>query len=247
MPPPATGSAARAGGARRLTQVYRYFDNAVDVRAVLYPAIAEAAHRVGANAVGLIAVGSSAALNLQVDRVGIAYSNGQSLGDPSSPVQLSCSVVGRRPIPARAIPAVVSRIGVDHDPLDLTDPEDARWLRAALPPDQPDRAQLVARLDAEIALAAAAPPVLLQGEAVELLPDAFARVAHRRKPRRHDAGGEHAHGGGRAALQLIRRQRLSHADDVDVEDHSAGLPSANIAVDGLSAPWRRWLARVRRH
>ena len=55
--------------------------------AVLYPAIAEAARRVGANAVGLIDVGCSAGLNLNVDRVGITYSNGQSLGDPSSAVQ----------------------------------------------------------------------------------------------------------------------------------------------------------------
>src|SRR5215471_7863998 len=73
--------------------------------AVLYPAIAEAARRVGANAIGLIDVGCSAGLNLNVDRVGITYSNGQSLGDPSSPVQLSCSVVGDRPIPTAAIPA----------------------------------------------------------------------------------------------------------------------------------------------
>ena len=62
--------------------------------AVLYPAIAEAARRVGAHAVGLIDVGCSAGLNLNVDRVGITYSNGQSLGDPSSPVQLSSSIVG---------------------------------------------------------------------------------------------------------------------------------------------------------
>ena len=44
------------------------------------PAIAEAARRAGANAVGLIDVGCSAGLNLNVDRVGITYSNGQSLG-----------------------------------------------------------------------------------------------------------------------------------------------------------------------
>jgi hypothetical protein len=76
---------------------------------VLYPAIAEAAHCVGANAVGLIDVGCSAGLNLHVDRVGITYRNGQSLGDPSSPVQLSSSVVGGRPVPARAMPDVASR------------------------------------------------------------------------------------------------------------------------------------------
>ena len=141
--------------------------------AVLYPAIAEAARRVGANAVGLIDVGRSAALNLNVDRVGITYSNGQSLGDPSSPVRLSASVVGDRPIPARAMPEVVARIGVDVDPVDVTDADDARWLRACQWPDQPER---IARLDAELALAATAPPLLLQGDAVEALPDAFARV-----------------------------------------------------------------------
>jgi hypothetical protein len=141
--------------------------------AVLYPAIAEAARRAGANAVGLIDVGRSAALNLNVDRVGLTYSNGHSLGDPSSPVQLSSSIVGDRPVPARAMPAVVARVGVDLDPVDVTDADDARWLRACLAPDQPERA---ARLEAEMALAAAAPPLLLRGDAVEVLPDAFARV-----------------------------------------------------------------------
>jgi hypothetical protein len=68
---------------------------------------------------------------------------------------------------------VVARIGVDLDPLDVTDPEDARWLRACLPPDRPER---IARLDAELALAAAAPPLLLRGDPVDLLPDAIARV-----------------------------------------------------------------------
>jgi hypothetical protein len=141
--------------------------------AVLYPAIAEAARRVGADAVGLIDVGCSAGLNLSVDRVGISYSNGQSLGDPSSPVRQAASVVGDRPIPAKAMPEVVARVGVDLDPVDVTDADAARWLRACVWPDQPERA---ARLEAELALAATAPPLLLQGDPVQVLPDAFARV-----------------------------------------------------------------------
>src|SRR3954454_5491797 len=141
--------------------------------AVLYPAIAEAARRVGADAVGLIDVGCSAALNLNVDRVGIAYSNGQALGDPASPVRLSSSIVGDRPVPERAIPEVVIRVGVDREPVDVTDADDARWLRACVAPDQPER---LARLEAEMALAATAPPLLLQADAVEALPDAVARV-----------------------------------------------------------------------
>jgi hypothetical protein len=140
--------------------------------AVLYPAIAEAARRAGANALGLIDIACSAALNLNVDRVRITYSNGQSLGDPSSPLELS-SIMRGRPVPTGAMPEVVARIGVDRDPIDVTDADDARWLRACLSPDQPER---VARLEAEMALAASAPPLLLHGDAVEVLPHAFARV-----------------------------------------------------------------------
>jgi hypothetical protein len=140
---------------------------------VLYPAIAEAARRDGATAVGLIDVDGSAGLNLHVDRVGITYSNGQALGDPSSPVQLSSSIVGDRPLPTRAVPEVVARVGVDRNPVDVTDVDDARWLRACLWPDQPER---VAALEAGIAVAATAPPLLLHGDAVDVLPDAFARV-----------------------------------------------------------------------
>jgi hypothetical protein len=162
-----TGSVVAIAARRRIRA------NETGRGAVLYPAIAEAARRVGANAVGLIDVGCSAGLNLNVDRVGITYSNGQTLGDPSSPVQLSCSVVGDLPIPARAMPEVAARIGIDPDPVDVTDADDARWLRACVWPGQPERA---ARLEAEMALAAAAPPLLLHGDAVEVLPEAFARV-----------------------------------------------------------------------
>ncbi|HZB49297.1 MAG TPA: DUF2332 domain-containing protein [Mycobacteriales bacterium] len=140
---------------------------------VLYPAVAAAARRVGASAVELVDVGCSAGLNLTVDRVGITYDTGQALGDPSSPVQLTASVVGDRPVPAHPIPAVVARIGVDPDPVDVTDPDEARWLRACLAPDQRERR---ARLDAELALAATVRPLLLGGDAVELLPAALARV-----------------------------------------------------------------------
>jgi hypothetical protein len=144
--------------------------------AVLYPAIAEAARRAGANAVGLIDVGCGAGLNLNVDRVGIAYGNGQSLGDPSSPVQMSSKVVGSRPVPVQPMPEVVARVGVDLNPVDVTNADDARWLRACLWPDQPEQPERAARLEAELALAATAPPLLLQGDAVEALPDAFASV-----------------------------------------------------------------------
>ena len=180
----AAGAAGAVGAA--IDTLLRMTDSVADIAArrpvradetgryaVLYPAITEAARRAGADALGLIDIGCSAGLNLNVDRVGITYRDGPSLGDPSSPVQRSPSIVHDRPVPARSMPDVVARIGIDLDPVDVTDADDARWLRACLPPDQPERR---ARLDAEMALAATAPPLLLRGDAAELLPDAIARV-----------------------------------------------------------------------
>ncbi|MGY1710590.1 DUF2332 domain-containing protein [Geodermatophilus sp. SYSU D00758] len=192
--------------------------------AVLYPAVAEAARRAGADAVGLVAVAASAGLDVHVDRVGITYGHrtdggGRSLGDPSSPVQLSCSVVGDRPVPARPVPDVAARIGVDPDPVDLTDPEDARWLRACLPPDRPERA---AALAAAAALVAAEPPVLLRGDAVDLLPEAVARVPAGALPVVTTAWAL-------ARLPPERRLRFLHR----LDDAAAGRAVVWVSVEGV--------------
>ncbi|TCC29189.1 DUF2332 domain-containing protein [Kribbella sindirgiensis] len=141
--------------------------------AVLYPAVAEVARRVGAGSVGLIDVGRPAGLNLTVDRVGILYSNGQTLGVAGSAVQVPASIVGEGLVPLRAMPEVAARVVVDVEPIDVTAVDEARWLRACVPPDQVER---LARLEAELALAEAAPPVLIRGGVVEVLPEAIASV-----------------------------------------------------------------------
>ncbi|GAA3150172.1 hypothetical protein JOF29_008283 [Kribbella aluminosa] len=141
--------------------------------AVLYPAVAEVARRVGAGAVGLIDVGRSAGLNLVVDRVGISYGNGQLFGDAGSGVQASASVVRGGLLPSTAMPEVMARVAVGDELVDVTDADEARWLRACVPPDQVER---LARLEAELALAAADPPVMVPGAVLDVLPEAIARV-----------------------------------------------------------------------
>jgi hypothetical protein len=187
--------------------------------AVLYPAIAEAAHRAGANAVGLIDVGTSAGFNLNADHVGIAYSNGQSLGNPSSPVQLSASIVGDRPIPMRVMPEVVARVGIDLDPVDVTDADDARWLRACVWPDRPEQ---IARLEAEMAVTAAAPPLLLQGNGVEVMPDAFARVPENALPVVTTTWAL-------SGFPLESRLRFLHR----LDEAAAGRPVAWVSAEGI--------------
>ena len=180
---------------------------------VLCPAVAEAARRMGASAVGLIDVGRPAGLNLNVDRVGVAYDNGQSSGDPASPVQRSASIVGGRPVPSGAVPEVVARVVVDRDPVDVTNKEDARWLRACLPPEQG------AALEAEIALVD--PPLLLAGDPVETLQAAFTQVPA-------DALPVVTTTWALSALPLESRLRFLHR-----LDEAARRPVAWVSVEGV--------------
>ncbi|MGY1740111.1 MULTISPECIES: DUF2332 domain-containing protein [unclassified Blastococcus] len=187
--------------------------------AVLAPAVAEAARRVGATAVGLVGVGGTAGLDLHVDRVAVAYDDGRVLGDPSSPVRVACAVVGDRPVPARPVPAVAARIGVGPDPLDVTDPDDVRWLRAGVAPDRPERRAL---LDAGIALAAASPPLLVRGDVVDALPDAVGRVPAGALPVVTTAWSL-------SSLPAARRPQFLHR----LEDAAAVRPVAWVSVEGV--------------
>lgn len=187
--------------------------------AVLYPAVAEAARRAGATAVGLVDVGGSAGLNLHVDRVGITYSDGRSLSDPSSPVRLSCSVVGGRPVPSTPVPEVVVRVGLDVDPLDLTHQDDARWLRACV---WPDHSEQVARLEAAIAVVTSAPALLLRGDVVERLAEAVSHVPD-------DALPVVSTTWALSRLPLADRLHFMHR----LDEAASGRPVAWVSVEGV--------------
>ena len=109
----------------------------------------------------LVDVGTSAGLNLLLDRYAYRYEPGGAVG-PSSPVELRCGTRGDVPVPS-ALPAIVDRVGLDAAPVDVCDPEAARWLEACVWPDQADRFE---RLRAAVALAQHDPPALLRGDAV---------------------------------------------------------------------------------
>ena len=110
----------------------------------------------------LIEVGASAGLNLNLDRYAYRYGD-RVVGE--SPLLLEPELRGTTPA-VEELPVVASRVGVDLAPA-----PDPMWLRACTWPDQPDR---LARLDAALAIAAEHPPPLVQGDALELLPDLIA-------------------------------------------------------------------------
>ncbi|WP_280420987.1 DUF2332 domain-containing protein [Nocardia carnea] len=190
-----------------------------EVRAVLYPAVTETARRVGTKAVGLIDVSCGAGFDLTVDRVGITYRNGPPLGDPHSPVQLSSAIVGHRPVPARTMPQVLARIGIDNDPVDVTDPAEARRLRDSIPPDRPEPP---ARLDAEISLTTATTPQLLRGDPIDLLPEAIARIPA-------DALAVVTTTWALSRFPLERRLRFLHR----LDESAAGRVVAWVSVEGV--------------
>jgi hypothetical protein len=120
----------------------------------------------------LVEVGTSAGLCLYPDRYCYEF-DGRPVGPPR-PVHLRCSTSGPVPVPAGP-PEVVARIGIDLNPLDVTDPGDLAWLRALVWPG-PAEADRLQRLEAAAAVAAHEPPTLLAGDLVERLPDALALV-----------------------------------------------------------------------
>jgi hypothetical protein len=117
----------------------------------------------------LVEVGTSAGLCLYPDRYSYEY-DGRPVGE-RRPVHLRCSTTGPVPIPT-GLPEVVARIGVDLNPLDVTDAGDLSWLRSLVWPG-PVEADRLARLDAAAAVAAQEPPTLLAGDLVDRLPDAL--------------------------------------------------------------------------
>ena len=157
----------QAASIRALVESRLVQTNEVRRSALLLPALTLVAERSG-RPLALVEVGASAGLNLLPDRYGYSYGDGRRAGDPASPVQLACAVRGDRPppIPAR-VPAIASRLGIDLNPVDVRDPDAVAWLRALIWPEHAERAALLRRA---MAVAAADPPPLLAGDALELLP-----------------------------------------------------------------------------
>ena len=118
----------------------------------------------------LIDVGASAGLTLLCDRYRLDYGDRGATGPTDSPVVVTCDVVGGEPPIGEAAPGLASRVGIDRSPIDVSKPEDARWLLACVWPDT----GRLERTAASISLAKADPPTLIKGDANEVLPGVLA-------------------------------------------------------------------------
>lgn len=109
----------------------------------------------------LLELGASAGLNLNLDRFGFRL-GGTSAGDADSPVQLRPSWAGSSP-PSHDV-VVISRLGVDQNPIRIADSTERERLIAYCWADQVERMQ---RLEAALSLADRFPPPLDQGDAAD--------------------------------------------------------------------------------
>ncbi|WP_019816594.1 DUF2332 domain-containing protein [Saccharomonospora saliphila] len=152
--------------------------NEVRRAAVLFPALAAVAARVR-GPVGLLEVGCSAGLLLGMDTFGYHYQCGgeQLVGGPAkAAVGLHCALTvsddARFPKLPKKV-AVGARVGLDRDPVDVSDEDELAWLEACVWADQPDRIRL---LRTAAAAQRKVRPELVAGDAVTDLASTAARV-----------------------------------------------------------------------
>lgn len=171
---------SEAGALREVVSTRRTQTNAVRRSAVLYPAFAHVARASDAGGpLAVVEVGPSAGLNLLWDAYDYAYDlpdgGTRRVGAGEGRVTVASTVrSGDPPLPANP-PAVASRVGVDRNPVDVTDDREARWLRALVWPEHDERRRV---LRDALAVAREDPPRLVAGDGIERLPDLVGEVPH---------------------------------------------------------------------
>jgi hypothetical protein len=159
---------------REIMMTHSVQTNEVGRCALLVPAFGLVAAQTKRQPLTMIEIGSSAGLTLLWDHYHYRYEDGLECGDPNSPVKIECSLRGktRPPIPGQ-LPKVTSSTGIDLSPIDVNNAENVQWLRALVWPDNQKRAR---QLEPAIRLVKQAPPRIIAGNALDLLPSLIEKV-----------------------------------------------------------------------
>jgi hypothetical protein len=148
-----------AADLRRLLSTRRTQTNEIGRTALFLPVFALVERDAGPFA--HVDVGASAGLNLLHPFYDFSYEPGGEIGSGST-VRITCGTRGQPPIPSTR-PTVVSGTGLDATPIDVRDPDQARWLEACVWPDQVERFE---RLAAAVAIAVREGVDVRRGDAV---------------------------------------------------------------------------------
>ncbi len=208
--------------------------------------IAEATHL----PLRLFELGTSAGLNLNLDRFG--YRLGKVVtGDSASPVQLAPVWTG--PAPPMADVKVLTRRGVDINPLDVSDAAVRERLMAYVWPDQNER---VSRAAAAIALAQVSPPPIDRADAADWVEDRVVLAAGSTAVVMHSIAWQYFPTATqrRIAAYLAALGAKASADTplawlrYEMDDAAAAeLPTLRLTLWQGGAPTERLLARAHPH
>jgi hypothetical protein len=139
--------------------------NEVRRASMLLPAFAQIQHRTDAT-IRVIDIGSSAGLTLLWPYYRYRYGDARVAFPTSTDVELDCEPCGDSP-PLDVDPQRFAEpVGLEIDPVDLTDPDTRAWLDALCWPEHTERRRL---LRDAVAVAREHPPRIIGGDATELL------------------------------------------------------------------------------
>jgi hypothetical protein len=126
--------------------------------------------------IALVDLGTGAGLGLHLDRYGYRYrtrsAGDLAAGDPRSALVIELDLRGSVVPPLRALPRIAERIGIDTEPLDLSDADVRAWLAACIPQE----IGAVTRFHEAVAIARADPAPTVRGDLVEALPGVLAEI-----------------------------------------------------------------------
>lgn len=124
----------------------------------------------------LVDLGTGAGLGLYPDRYRYRVGAG-AYGPAAADLTLTCEIRGPVTPPPFGLPPIVTRIGVDHHPVDLADPAAVAWLHACAPPEE----SALSRLAAAIDVARRHPATIVAGDVVDMLPGVLAGIPRRQR------------------------------------------------------------------
>jgi hypothetical protein len=118
-----------------------------------------------AEPITLLDIGTGTGSHLLFDRYRYCVGD-QEFGDRSSSVRIDVEWRGEASVPdLGGIPVIAHRLGVDLNPVDLSDPDQRHWLRALVWPENDHEAEL---LEATLATVAAHQPEIIRGDILDI-------------------------------------------------------------------------------
>jgi hypothetical protein len=139
----------------------------------LFPAYATVHQRSPELPLAIIEFGTSAGLNLNWDQYAYDYGPAGKCGNPSSEVAIRCEWRGPIPRLPEEMPSVCFRVGIDLQPIDVSNGSESLWLQSLLWPEQVERRAL---LQAAIAEFRRTLVPLVAGNALHVLPQEISKA-----------------------------------------------------------------------